>query len=320
MDLITIATELNTEDKCLAYLEKIRWPEGVRCIQCGGEKISKIVTAESKRKNGRKIPARRLYECLNPECAIQFTAKAGTLFNDSHLPLTKWFLAVALIKNAKKGMSARQLERDLKVSHQTAWHLYHRIRESMLGNAEVFAGTIEMDEVFIGGRFDPRRHNNRNDNKTAVVGVLQRGQDGQPSRVQATPVAQVAKETIQHIVAERVSFDAAIYTDEGSHYRHLAKTRKHEIVIHSKGEYARGEVHVNSLEGFWSLVKRQIIGQHHWVSVKHLQSYLNERAYVFNHRKEEDLFALIIAALAIGAPLPYSVLTADVEPSDVPAE
>jgi len=315
MDLIQIATEFNTEEKCLAYLEKKRWPEGVRCLnpECGSDKITKFSTKEGKRKNGRKIPARHLYQCQ--ECSLQFTAKSGTLFNDSHLPLTKWFLAVTLMTNAKKGLSAKQMQRDLKVSYQSAWHLCHRIRESMQGGASVFAGTVEMDEVFIGGRFDPRRHPFKLDHKAPVIGVLKRADDDSPSQVQAIQVDKVRKPVIQAIVKERVSFDAQVYTDEGGAYRQLAKTHKHEIVIHSQGEYARGECHINSLEGFWSLVKRQIIGQHHWVSVKHLQSYLNERVHGFNNRNAEDLFGMVIAALAIAAPLPYAVLTADVEPS-----
>ena len=137
MDLIEIASHYNSEEKCLAYLEQARWPEGVRCVgshdgvACGSDKISKIVTKGGTRKNGRAIPVRRLYQCL--ECGLQFTAKSGTLFNDSHLPLTKWFLAVALITNAKKGMSAKQLGRDLKIKYQTAWHLSHRIREALTG-------------------------------------------------------------------------------------------------------------------------------------------------------------------------------------------
>jgi transposase-like protein len=314
MDLIQIATEFNTEEKCLAYLEKKRWPEGVRCLnsECGSDKVTKFSTKESKRKNGRTIPARHLYQCQ--ECSLQFTAKSGTLFNDSHLSLTKWFLAVTLMTNAKKGLSAKQMQRDLKVSYQTAWYLCHRIRESMQGGASVFAGTVEIDEVFIGGRYDPRRHAHKIDHKAPVVGVLQRGENG-PSQVQAMQVENTRKPVIQAIIKERVSFDAQIYTDEGGVYRHLAKTHKHDIVIHSQGEYARGEVHINSLEGFWSLVKRQIIGQHHWVSVKHLQSYLNERVHAFNNRTAEDLFGLVIAALAIAAPMPYAVLTAELEVS-----
>lgn len=317
MDLIRIATDFNSEDKCLDFLEKARWPEGVKCVECGGDKVSKIVTAESVRKNGRKIPARRLFQCLNKECKVQFTAKSGTLFNDSHLPLMKWFLAIALVKNAKKGLSARQLSRDLNVSNETGWYLYHRLREALPGGADVFAGTLEMDEVFIGGRYDPRRHARKIDHKAPVVGVLQRAEGDKPSQVQAVHVRKVRKETIQNIVHERVAFDAAIYTDEASHYRQLSKTHKHEIVIHGRKEYARGQVHVNGIEGFWALMKRQIIGQHHWVSVKHLQSYLNERVWLFNNRSEEDLFGMIVAALAISAPLPFAVLTADVEPLEI---
>jgi transposase-like protein len=138
MDLIRIATEYSTEEACLKYLEKARWPEGVRCIGkntegavCGSDKITKFSTKEGKRKNGRTIPARHLYQCQT--CGYQFTAKTETLFNDSHLPLVKWFIAVTLLTNAKKGMSAKQLERDLKVSYQTAWYVFHRIREAMKG-------------------------------------------------------------------------------------------------------------------------------------------------------------------------------------------
>jgi transposase-like protein len=316
VDLIEIACQYNTEEKCLAYLEQARWPEGVRCVgshdgvPCESAKISKIVTKGGTRKNGRVIPARHLYQCL--ECGLQFTAKSGTLFNDSHLPLTKWFLAVALISNAKKGMSAKQLHRDLKIKYQTAWHLYHRIREALTGGSSLFTGTVEMDEVYVGGRYDERRTRAKYD-KAPVVGVLQRGTKDQPSQVHAQHVERVHKPVINQIISERVSFDARMFTDEGSVYRSLAHTRDHEIVVHSKGEYVRGEVHTNSIEGFWSLVKRQIIGQHHWVSVKHLQSYLNERVFMFNNRKAEDLFKLVMVALAIGVPLPYAVLTAELE-------
>jgi hypothetical protein len=169
-----------------------------------------------------------------------------------------------------------------------------------------------MDEAHIGGRYDERRKRAKYD-KAPVVGVLQRGTKEKASQVQAMHVEHVDKLLVHSIIDERVSFDANIYTDEGGVYRQLAKTRKHEIVVHSKDEYVRGEVHVNSLEGFWSLVKRQIIGQHHWVSVKHLQSYLNERVWAFNNRKEADLFSLVIAALLIGAALPYAALTANLE-------
>jgi transposase-like protein len=131
MDLMQIAAEFSAEDVCLDYLEKVRWPDGVRCLEegCRSGRITKLSTKESQRRNGRKIPARHLYQCR--ECGHQFTARTGTLFSNSHLPLTKWFLAVALMANAKKGLSAKQLQRDLKVSYESAWYLCHRIRESM---------------------------------------------------------------------------------------------------------------------------------------------------------------------------------------------
>ena len=317
MDLISIATEFGTKEACFEFLEKKRWPEGVRCLfvdadgaVCGSDKITKIVTKEGKRKNGRTIPARHLFQCQT--CGHQFTPTTGTLFNDTHLPIQKWFFAVALMTNAKKGLSAKQMQRDLKVSYQTAWYLCHRIREALQGGSSLFTGTVEMDEAYIGGRYDERRARAKYD-KAPVVGVLQRGTKEKASQVQARHVQHVDKLLVQSIINERVSFDANIYTDEGGVYRHLAKTRKHEIVVHSKDEYVRGEVHTNSIEGFWSLVKRQIIGQHHWVSVKHLQAYLNERVHAFNNRKAEDMFGLVITALICGIPLPYAVLTADLE-------
>jgi hypothetical protein len=320
MDLIAIATEFGTPEACFDFLEKKRWPEGVRCLKCDGDKVSKFVTKEGTRKRVSKrkgevtvsVPARHLYQCLNSECGHQFTATTGTLFNDTHLPIQKWFFAVALMTNAKKGLSAKQMQRDLKVSYQTAWYLCHRIRESMQGGSSIFTGTVEIDETFVGGRYDERRTRAKFD-KAPVVGVLQRGSNGKPSQVQAMQVAKVHKPVIQAIIKERVSFDAQIFTDEAGVYKHLAKTRNHEIVIHSKGEYVRGEVHTNSIEGFWSLVKRQIIGQHHWVSIKHLQAYLNERVHAFNNRTAEDMFGLVITALLCGVALPYAVLTADLE-------
>jgi transposase-like protein len=144
--MIRVAAEFATEEACLAYLEQKRWPEGVRCPQCGHNRISRFTVEEGVRSSRRyskrlgavvkrRIPARRLYQCLKPGCQYQFTAKTGTRFDNSHLPLTKWFLAVALMANAKQRLSAKQMQRDLKIGYQTAWHLCHRIRDSMLGGS-----------------------------------------------------------------------------------------------------------------------------------------------------------------------------------------
>jgi hypothetical protein len=166
--VIAVQRELGTDEQCLAFLEALRWPDGVRCIKCDGDKISKFSTKESERartnKRGEtrtvKVPPRHLYECLDPKCGQQFTATAGTLFNDTHLPLRKWMMAVAVMCNAKKGVSAKQLQRDVEVSYKTAWYLEHRIREAMItGNwtDQKMTGTIEADETFVGGKYDKRR-------------------------------------------------------------------------------------------------------------------------------------------------------------------
>jgi hypothetical protein len=144
-NLIDITKEFGTEEACLAYLEKLRWPRGICCIRCGGERISRI------RSKGRRGTVRHLYQCLEKGCRHQFTAKVGTIFNDSHLPLEKWFLAVALMCDAKKWLSALQMQRHLDVAYRTAWYLCHRIRKAMEQEGGIFGGTVEVDETFVGG-------------------------------------------------------------------------------------------------------------------------------------------------------------------------
>src|SRR5947209_7182525 len=159
--LIDTAKAFASEESCHAYLEAARWPEGVRCVQCGGARISKF-TVKGKtrvRVDGTtaQSPDRFMYQCLNAECKYQFAATTGTIFSDTHLPLSKWMMAIALMCNAKKGMSAKQMERDLGVSYKTAWYLNHRIRKAMTEGAGIFSGTVEADETYIGGKFDKRR-------------------------------------------------------------------------------------------------------------------------------------------------------------------
>src|SRR5437867_9523606 len=171
MRLIDISTAFSSDEKCLTYLENKRWPNGVRCPICGAEKVSKI-TRKSKTKNVRA----QLYQCLEPSCKQQFSATTGTIFHASHIPLSKWFTAVALIVDAKKGMSANQLKRHLGVNYRTAWYLSHRIREATTQpDGLKLTGTIEIDETYIGGK----QHNNwrKLRNKEVVMGIRERGGD-----------------------------------------------------------------------------------------------------------------------------------------------
>jgi len=320
MSLIEVQKTFGSEENCLAYLEVARWGDAVTCLKCGGTKVSKIVTNETTRerfskKQGKtvevRVPARRLYQCNDPECRYQFSATTGTLFNDTHLPLATWFQAIALIINAKKGISAKQMERDLGVNYRTAWFLNHRIREAMQSKEGIFGGIVEVDATFHGGRFDPRRKRAAYD-KQAVAGVLQRTGEAGPSRVKAYPVPIETKPVMTGVIRDNVALDALIYTDEHASYRSLnADGRNHEIVRHSTKEYVRGQVHTNGIENFWSLFKRGVIGSFHQVSVKYLHRYLNEFSFRFNGRHEEDLFAVVVLNLVIGTALQYKALIAE---------
>lgn len=314
--LIATAKHFGTEEQCLAYLEAMRWPEGLKCLACDSDKVSKIITNETtrERKNRKglivevRVPARRLYQCNNEGCRYQYSATTGTIFDKSHLPLAKWFLAVALIANAKKGISAKQMQRDLECSYPTAWFLEHRIREAMQSDEGLFGGTVEVDATFHGGRYDYRRKRAAY-GKQAVAGVMQRGSEHGHSKVKAFPVEREIVTVMHAVIRENVATDAKVMTDEHGAYASLSKHGwEHDIVCHSKDEWVRGNVHTQGIESFWSLFKRGVIGSFHSVSVKHLHRYLNEFSFRFNQRESEDLFALIIMNLAIGNALRYKAL------------
>ena len=152
MNLLDIHKELNTEAKCLSFLEHMRWPDGVKCVSCESLRISRIVAkGKLNKKTGKRSPDRELYQCN--DCRFQFTATTGTVYHDTHLPLTHWFLAIALITESKKGISAAQLSRALGVQYRTAWYLAHRIRKAMIeANPPKLTGVVEMDETYIGGK------------------------------------------------------------------------------------------------------------------------------------------------------------------------
>ncbi len=317
MSLIAVQKAFGTEEQCIAYLKAARWGDGpVTCLKCGKNNVSEFITNETTRERFSKrlnkivevrVPSRHLFQCK--DCKCQFSATTGTIFDSTHIPLTKWFQATALIVNAKKSISALQMQRDLEVAYRTAWFLNHRIREAMESPGGLFGGEVELDATYHGGRYDVRRHRERRD-KQAIMGLVQRGIEAGPSQVKAFLVPGETAPVVKKALNEHVSFDAKLYSDEHGAYRHLAKSgRRHEIVIHSTGEYVRGRAHTNSVENFWSLFKRGVIGSFHFVSVKHLQRYLNEFQYRFNNRQTEDLFGLIIVNLAMGSPLRYKVLT-----------
>src|SRR5258708_38192704 len=170
MRMIDVTAKFNTDDKCLDYLEAMRWPAGVCCVHCGVLNVSTITRTAGKNKRVR------IYQCLEKECGKQFSATSGTIFNDTHLPLTKWFLAIALICEAKKGMSACQLQRHLGVNYRTAWYLAHRIREAMQDGVSLLTGVVEVDETYVGGKVKRKgKPFVQKDKKDVVLGMIERG-------------------------------------------------------------------------------------------------------------------------------------------------
>ena len=305
--LIDVIRDFPDEKTCHEYFAKMRWPEGVRCVTCGGDRISQITSSS------KKQTVRYLYQCLETTCKQQFTATSGTIMHDSHLPLKKWFMAVALICNAKKGLSAKQMERDLGVPYRTAWYLNHRIRKAMAEDGGLFTGTVEADETYIGGAYDRRRKRGPY-GKQAVFGALQRATDGETSKVRAFPVRLVSKTIISSAVRETIATDALLVTDENDSYKAVGKLyRGHERVNHIALEYVRKSnrnIHTNSIESFWRLFKRGVIGQYHQVSTKNLRRYLDEFTFRFNNREAANLLALVLINLAVRKGIQYKELTA----------
>ncbi len=301
----------------------MRWPDGVECVHCDSKRVTKYVKKASTRhrlsaKTGqmetKAFPARILYICL--ECKKQFSVTEGTIFNDTHLSLDKWYMATALMVNAKKGFSAKQLQRDLGTAYKTAWYLGHRIRKAMglieLAEAEPLTGTIEAGETYMGSKkYDARRKRARWD-KEPVFGVVERGGKARTYHVPKVTLAGVVEK-----IKGNVSINAtAIYTDESAFYGTVAGTVKnhnHKTVNHKAKGWVRGDVHTETIDGYWGLLKRGVIGSFHQISIKHLNRYLSEFQFQWNHRNAQDIFVLVMAALAIGSAMPYKALIAVAE-------
>lgn len=308
MNLCEVHEKLGTSEQCLQYIEKMRWPDGVvRCPTCGASTVTKV-----QRKSASKNARNWFYLCQEKTCHQQFSATAGTIFHDTHLPLIKWFQAIALVLNAKKGLSAMQLKRDLGVSYKTAWYLYHRIREIMAeGDIPKLGGIVEIDETYIGGKQKGKGVWYGKRQKQTVMGAVQR-----EGNLKLKHVPNARKQHVQPFI--EASVDASVervMTDTSVIYPFALSAEmkaKHEIVNHIIGEYARGDVYTNSIENVFSLFKRGIIGQYHKISAKHLQRYLDEFAYRFNRRKE-DAFSETVRRLCGFPPVTFASLISDAE-------
>jgi transposase-like protein len=304
MKLIDVTRKFSTEDNCLDYIEKMRWPNGeIGCVHCGEVgRISKIQREAGKNKRTR------LYQCL--ACKKQFSATSGTIFNDTHLPLTKWFMAIAMICEAKKGMSAMQVQRHLGVNYRTAWHLCHRIREAMK-EGTLLSGAVEADETYMTRR-KPRKGRPyvQKENRDVVLGMVERG-----GKLRLIPVKDAKMESIGPELSKHISPDVeTIYTDAAASYAiYLSKNfiGKHRTINHIES-YVEGSTHTQTIESAFSLLKRGVYGTFHKVSIKHLGRYCNEFSYRFNRRGAQlEMFDATLKNLTRGEVLSYAKLTAN---------
>lgn len=289
------------ESKCREYLERLRWPNGPLCAKCGGKEFARVQGRES------------IQRCTG--CQTQVSVMAGTVFNDSHLPLQKWFLATFILTQSKKGVSACQIQRMLGIGgYKTAWYLCHRIRSAMVESQRgKLDGTVEMDETYIGGKTHNvmgkswRRGNAHT--KEVVIGIRKRNGELRFFHAQDAKTGTLAK-----YIRENISEDVSvIVTDELPAYpRALGRLqRKHETVNHSHKEYVRlgTDIHTNTVESAFSLLKRGIVGTWHKISAKHLQSYLDEMEFRFNRRKSETLFQDTLRHMVNAPVLTFEKLT-----------
>ncbi|HSR66315.1 MAG TPA: IS1595 family transposase [Acidobacteriota bacterium] len=281
------------EDAARAFLEDLLWPDGPVCPHCGFEggayKLKPRPTSKSPGRQG-------LYKCKKKECRKQYTVTVGTIFERSHIPLHKWLLAFHLICASKKGMSAHQLHRMLDIGYEAAWFLFHRIRHAMTeeGPFQKLRGIVEADETYVGGKRKGKQYGRGRGTKgkTIVLTLVER--DG---RTTSQTVERVTTDTLGSVLEELADPSAHLMTDElGSYIKPGRGFAAHSTVRHSAGEYARGEVHVNTAESYFALLKRGIAGAFHHVSRKHLHRYLAEFDFRWNHRKLDD-FQRALAAL-----------------------
>jgi IS1 family transposase/transposase-like protein len=279
------------EEACDRYLVARRWPNGIHCPRCGGDRPYELKTMPFK------------WEC--PDCSksgYRFSNITGTIFENTNVDLRQWYRVIHLMLTSKKGMSARQIRRYMGFgSYKTAWYMCHRIRAALVEkDMDKLGGVVEVDETFIGGK-GANRHKDKRPGirggggvlagKTAVVGAVKR-----KGNVVARVINDVGSETLGTFVREAVSDKVSLLcTDQWSGYANLYKDFPHATIDHHRGEYVIGAVHTQTIEGFWSILKRGVVGTFHKVSRKYLPLYVAEFHFRYNNRHNPDIFGSAIA-------------------------
>ncbi len=293
------------EEVALTFVANLRWPEGEQdCPKCGSVNSHYF------------LKTRRVWKCK--DCKKQFSIKVGTIFEDSAIPLSKWLPAMWMLVNCKNGISSYELGRAIGVTQKSAWFMLHRIRLAMQSESfDKMGGEVEVDETYIGGkaRFMHKAKKERVIQgqsgwvgKTPVMGILERGDDENPSQVRTQVVSGNSGKILDPIVRENVEKGASVFTDALGAYAKLRDEYEHEVIDHAVA-YVEGNVHTNGLENFWSLLKRSIKGTYVSIEPFHLFRYLDEQSFRYNNRKDTDRGRFLNAAMSIiGKRLSYDEL------------
>ena len=280
MRLATLYKKFPTERDALEHLEKVRWNGKITCPFCGSDRVT-VMSSQLR------------YHCNEENRS--FSVRAKSIFEESRLDIRTWFLAIALMLNAKKGISAMQVSRDLGITYKTAWYCLMRIRCAMADQGDFLKGLVEVDVAKIGGK--PRKNQflqtintgkgTKISKKVNILAAVERGKHG---KVKAQLIPNTTSETLMEVLKKNVKSDISVLiTDDAKSYHALDKEFDRLFVTHSK-EFTKGTVSINKVEGFFSLMKRGLIGQYHKLSVKYLPFYLSEFTYRYNHRLDENSF------------------------------
>ncbi len=268
--LLDFEKQFPNDDVCLEWLKDYLYPNGIFCDKC--QQITKH----------HKVASRKSYSCQI--CGHHVHPTAGTIYHKSSTPLRLWFYAAFLMGSTRCGISAKQLERELGVTYKTAWRMFKQIRSMLDESDRKLGGEVEVDETYIGGKMKGGKRGRGSENKTIVVGAVERG-----GAVVTEIVPNVKRESLEPFVKGTVEPDTMIYTDELHSYRNLKdQGYGHQRVHHAAKVYVLGDAHTNSIEGFWSLLKTGVRGVYKHVSREHLQSYVNEYAFRYNRRNDTE--------------------------------